>query len=460
MLWWTLKRLKSRNWLTRKMAVDKLGKSKDERVVKPLINALRDTDFFVQTAAAEALGKIGDRRAVEPLINALRVSPTKSRGYVQTAVINALCEIGDERAIEPLIAKLKGSDRHAHRDEIDALVRFGEPTIQPLLGVLKDKDAYARRAAAKALEGLKWKPSDDVQRALLAVSNEQWDEAAGFKAAAIEPLVTALKHWGYEQRGAAAGTLTKLQWQPEDDEQRAWLAIAQGKCDEVVSLKSAAVEPLLHAQRKGDALDALVKIGEAAMEPLLAALKDKDHDVRNVAAEALEMMGDRRAIEPLVAMLKSTYSQDIRAAARALGELGDRRAVESLLAALKDKNAAVRETAAQALGKIGDARAVEPLIAALKDHSYTVVGTAAFALGQIGDARAVMPLVAFRDEKEIVRDETMRVYEKMREDEYLIGDWWDPDQDLFDVLRQGQKDAQHNAAIALQMIHGSAIAHR
>ncbi len=43
-------------------------------------------------------------------------------------------------------------------------------------------------------------------------------------------------------------------------------------------------------------------------------------------------------------------------AAKALGVLGDESAVEPLVLALKDKNSEVRESAAEALGKIGGDR--------------------------------------------------------------------------------------------------------
>jgi len=84
-------------------------------------------------------------------------------------------------------------------------------------------------------------------------------------------------------------------------------------------------------------------------------------------------------------------------------ELVARKDVQGLIAALTHKNMDVRRTAAEALGVIGDKRAVEPLIAALNDTTdYLVIkqplrvpctpvdarGEAALALGKIGGVSA------------------------------------------------------------------------
>ncbi len=69
MLWWKLRKLKSRNDQTRRHAVKGLGESSDPRAIGPLIAALNDGSYLVRKEAAQALGEIGDARAVRPLIN-------------------------------------------------------------------------------------------------------------------------------------------------------------------------------------------------------------------------------------------------------------------------------------------------------------------------------------------------------------------------------------------------------
>jgi HEAT repeat protein len=111
-------------------------------------------------------------------------------------------------------------------------------------------------------------------------------------------------------------------------------------------------------------------------------------------------------IDPLLAALTDAEASVREQAAWALGLKGDRRVIAGLLAALDDDAPAVRERAVWALGLKGDDRAVEPLVARLTDDHAGVREQAAWALGQRGDARAVEALkaAADRDSEPAVRD--------------------------------------------------------
>ena len=193
-----------------------------------------------------------------------------------------------------------------------------------------------------------------------------------------------------------------------------------------------AVEPLIQALKDKDsdvrevAAEVLVKIGEPAVEPLIRALKDENQFVRWGAAMALGEIGDKRAVEPLINALKDEDSDVRMEAAEALDQMGwkpgyatekayylvakkewdeavklGEPAVEPLINALKSRWEAA---AAEALVKIGEP-AVEPLIHALKDEDSDVRAAAAMALGKIGDERAVEPLTeALEDESYQVRE--------------------------------------------------------
>lgn len=92
-------------------------------------------------------------------------------------------------------------------------------------------------------------------------------------------------------------------------------------------------------------------------EKLIDALKHKDCDVRKEAAEALGVIGDKRAIEPLIE-------------------------------GLRDEDELVRERIAEALGNIGDTRAIKPLVQTYRHHrrglDWIVVWAAADALHKLG----------------------------------------------------------------------------
>ncbi len=82
------------------------------------------------------------------------------------------------------------------------------------------------------------------------------------------------------------------------------------------------------------------------------------------------------------------------AAAWALGCLRAEEALEMLLNALSDEreDVEIKENAAEALGVIGDKRAVNQLIMALKDSNPGVRFSASYALGQVADPRALPEL--------------------------------------------------------------------
>jgi HEAT repeat protein len=293
--------------------------------VEPLIAVLKDGDKNARQVAAAVLGRIGDARAVEPLIVALEDV------NVCSAAARALAQIGDVRAVEPLITVLKGGRR------IDA-----------------------RQAAAEALDSLGWNPDYGEDGTWYWIAKRDWGKCVAIGTAAVEPLITALKHRDSTVREAAA--------------------------------------------------EALGRIGDArAVEPLIATLNDYNANLRRVAVQALENLGDKRAVEPLIAVLKDEGRDVRQKAAEALErfawqpdmsetgavywiakrewdkcvELGAP-AVGPLIAALRDRDSTVREASVEALVKLGTP-AVESLrTATLPSSDWAVRRAAASALERLG----------------------------------------------------------------------------
>lgn len=152
------------------------------------------------------------------------------------------------------------------------------------------------------------------------------------------------------------------------------------------------------------AAEALVSIGAPAVPALCGALKDKNVNIRQAAAEALGQIKDPRAVESLIGALKDEDWFVRATAAGALGEIKDPSAVPALLAALRDKDGDVGGWAAWALGQIKDPSAVPALCEALRDEKWQVRPMAAGALGKIKDPSAVPPLIeTLKDKNEYVR---------------------------------------------------------
>ncbi len=98
-----LQNKQNRKELVRRRAAEALGKLGDTRALGPLIAALRDENYMVAQYAAAALGELRDQQAVKPLIEALSYNDPRDKKYTvrQNATV-ALGELRDQQAVEPL----------------------------------------------------------------------------------------------------------------------------------------------------------------------------------------------------------------------------------------------------------------------------------------------------------------------------------------------------------------------
>jgi HEAT repeat protein len=217
-------------------------------------------------------------------------------------------------------------------------------------------------------------------------------------------------------------------------------------------------------------------------------LKDSDSDIQSLVALTLGDMGDTRAIEPLIAVLKDRNSDVRQAAAKALEGLGweppdeehkgwylvgkldwegcvllGGSAVKPLIAILKDDNEDVRLRAAEALGKLGDARAITPLVTALLDHIDRDEGMQSevvAALDQLGTqldntailVQAMEPLIAaFWGNDYNMRQRAVQVLGMLdtRVVEPLIAALSDNVESLMSALEDSDSDVRSVAVLAL-----------
>lgn len=168
--------LKDPDWVVRREAAITLGEMGDERCVEPLASALRDGDWQVREVAIEgigqigspavdvllkllrdwdvrksaimALGKIRDERVLEPLMQQLR-----NDEFMEDAT-DALVNLG-EPALPGLIKALKDKEELVRKQAVIALGRIKSPeAIDPLIEMLQNKDWFTRLTAAAALEAI------------------------------------------------------------------------------------------------------------------------------------------------------------------------------------------------------------------------------------------------------------------------------------------------------------------
>jgi len=436
--------LKDNDASVRRSAASALGKLGDERAVRLLIAALKDQDRSVRYSAASALGSLGDERAVEPLIKALKDTDI----LIRSSSARALGNLSDKRAIEPLTEALKDENRMV-QDSVGFALRClaDKGSAEWLLAQLNDNNTQVRassafglsrlgdkRAVEPLIAALKTDESPDVRKSAASALGSLGDKRA------VEPLVIALKDESPDVRKSAALALGRL------GDKRAIEPLAAALQDKEVRSVAAsllacfgdsrAVKPLLEYSKEDMATmvvgGALTLINPPPVESLIELLKDRNPNVRRMAAFALSRVGDQQAVEPLIEAMKDEHTDWAQGAvAAALAELDNKRAVEPVASALKDKAFAtprlarllgrsarpvgraakipliaalkrkerdedvyVRSSAAWVLGHLGDKSAIEPLVVALNDIDGYVRWMAALALGRLGDKRAIEPLMA------------------------------------------------------------------
>ncbi len=258
-------------------AAKTLGKIRDSRVVKPLIDALKYKDWEVRWGATLALGEIRDRRAVLPLITILRDKDPE----VRWGAADALGKIGDSRAVKPLLSAMK---------EEDWMSQLGPSLALDKINPSWRSSKEAKEAVPNFLEALH---NDDerIRGNAASALGETGDSRV------VEPLIAAVKDPSWETRWKAAEALGKM------GDQRAIKPLIEALKDEVSPIREQAAW-------------ALGKMNSVSVvEPLIATLKDPDLKVRRVAALALGETVDKRAIKPLIALLNDDSEPYVKSAA-------------------------------------------------------------------------------------------------------------------------------------------------
>ncbi len=156
-----------------------------------------------------------------------------------------------------------------------------------------------------------------------------------------------------------------------------------------------AVPALIEHLKTGSAsaADALKALGayEEAYDALVNLLKTGDKNARLGAVNALGELGGEKAARQLVLLLQDTDDAVVLDAADELQLMGEP-AVDVLIKAMENKDPQVRRHVSMVLKKIDDPKTVETFIKALNDDDPYVRMDAAEALGSLDDFRAVGPL--------------------------------------------------------------------
>jgi hypothetical protein len=234
----------------------KIEKLKAKSNIRGLIKALRHEKNSVREGAAEALAQIGNKLAVEPLCKALKA-------YGDDKVIEALGKFGDVRAIGPLTEKLHECNSNVtayyggHHSPLDAALASATRATDALY---KIGNVQAASAILNELGDLEERISslNNIQKYDLAWAWKQravmLETLSKFGVSIIDILVEVLprndKSADRFMRQAAAGVLTKLEWQPSNNERGAWYWAARRNWKKCLEIGEAAIKPLEAALRE------------------------------------------------------------------------------------------------------------------------------------------------------------------------------------------------------------------
>jgi len=215
-------------------------------------------------------------------------------------------------------------------DKLDKSIEMGEAAIKPLGEIIRGKESTSneRRTAVEALG---------------RIGN----------AKAVPLLIEALYDRKKEVRRAAADALDRLKWAPDENENGAAYWVANEKWERCIRFGDKAVRPLIAALRDKNVMDNAVetvsRLGVKALDALIDALRQDDWYLRTGAALALGKTGEVRAINALVTALERGDEAVCLVAPVALGKIGTSQAVEPLMAFLSHEKTAVQRAAAHTL---------------------------------------------------------------------------------------------------------------
>lgn len=276
-----LEALQDKHLRLRECAIEGLGAAGGPAAAEGLRRALSDDRSAVRQAAAPALARAAGAAAVPALAAALSHKDPATR----RAAAQALGTVPGTAAVDALRTALPDRERPVRDAVVAALAAASTPeSIEALLGGLRGPDRDLRQAATTALRAAHWTPSSAAQRAVRAVLDGRFADAAAEGPVAVEFLVPALGEREARTRREAAEALGTLA------DASAGPALAALLADPDSAVRDAAVV-------------AIAAIGPAAAAALLDPLEDRAATTKGAAGRALDRIGAPAAAAHLLSQL-------------------------------------------------------------------------------------------------------------------------------------------------------------
>jgi HEAT repeat protein len=443
-----LELLGDRDWRVRKTAVDALSGRVSDRILRALVEALRDdTNAGRRNSASDALVRFGRESLPFLLYEAGRQNPPDFRiaiagvlggipesesvpalvatmqrdedVNVVAACITALGKLGRAEAVPALVEVLAGANPWLHYHAIESLGQIGSPEALPAI-ISCYENAALRKPIVEAVGQIGSLATVDFLAGLLA-SASRVDPAILHAFARIDrlprPALVAERERAYLRRrfreafrSDRVPELLLLLKKTERADRREDILRALGWSGHHDALP-VLVAYLSLPEFSDIAEEALGDFGSGAEEVLIPLLRlDADEEAAAAAVRILLRHPSVRFLAPLRAIIGHDSPALRRGVVEALGKLGDRDAVEVLIGHLGDADAGVDVAAVTALWAIGSEHPeiqpalIESLLHQTENVDPLARANALTLLSELGSAEfEPRLLVASKDRDAVVR---------------------------------------------------------
>ncbi len=295
---------------------------------------------------------------------------------------------------EKLIEKLTSTDKETQEFAIKSLIKKGDSAVKPLIEALKDENPAKREMSAKTLGEIGSNVAIEPLIMLLgdlypSVQQASMEALKKTGKPSVEPLIKELNN---KSSSVRKNVLTIL-----------------GDIRDPASVKP--VIPLLiddSSEVRIKAKEVIKTFDKDAVPCLIEGLDDKKPSIREISAEILGEIKDRRSVEPLILKLNDKDRSVREKSLKAIINTGDD-SVEILIKYLNNKDRDIRKNVIFATGETGSRRAVKPLSLMIKDKDSEIRKYTAEALGKTADTGAAEPLLDmfFYDKDEHVKESAL-----------------------------------------------------